>query len=238
MALRGGQRLGDRVDELRVVGDVLADPAVAAGRERPHPAALVDDVHREAVDLELAEHRRHRAEVALDARGPRVELLEGERVVEAEHPLQVLDRREHSGGLAADRLGRRVLADQLGVRRLERLELAEEGVVLGVGQGRGVVDVVARARRLDLLDQLAPARGDVGPGILLDRLGGRGLTSRHGGPPGRAARGRRRAGRAARRARGRGRSGRGRRWATRAPGGRSRRGRGRGAVRGGARPRR
>ena len=89
-----GQAVRDRVDRLDVGRDVLAGAAVAAGQGAHQPALLVEQVDRQAVDLELAQQGR----VPRARRGRRRacqagELLEGERVVEALHALEVVDRR-------------------------------------------------------------------------------------------------------------------------------------------------
>jgi hypothetical protein len=69
------------------------DPSVAAGRAAHQPAALVDQVDGQAVDLQLAQvGRAALADLAVDARGPAGQLLVAERVVEAEQPLEMLDR--------------------------------------------------------------------------------------------------------------------------------------------------
>ena len=91
------QPVRDALDRADVGRDVLADPAVAAGGAADQAAALVGQVDRDAVDLELAqelEGRRVRpADVARDPGVPGREVFGGERVVEAHHPLAVLDRR-------------------------------------------------------------------------------------------------------------------------------------------------
>ena len=225
------ERLGDRRDEARVVGDVLPHPTVTASRERDHAPLLVDDVHREAVDLELAQQLRHRTEILLDPTHPRRELLAAERVVETEQPLQVLHGGEHRRSLTTHRLRRRVSADQLGMLGLERLQLAEQRVVLRIGQGRVVLAVIAGACLLDRLDQLTPPRCGIGCGA---RLVTRGHVSAR--PP--AGHDRSHAPREVPRPRGRASTLPGRTWVRRAPGGRTTRASGRGDVQERARGRR
>ena len=101
------------------------------------------------------------AAVALEPRPPGFELLLGERVVEAEQPLGVLDGSELGRHGATDVLGRRVGGAQLGELVLERLELLHQRVELAVGDGRLVEHVVAPAVVLDRLGQ---------QGVLLARL--------------------------------------------------------------------
>ncbi len=62
----------DAVDVADVLGDVLADHPVAAGRRAGEPAVLVAEADREAVDLQLAQVVDLAAGVALDLRRPRV----------------------------------------------------------------------------------------------------------------------------------------------------------------------
>ena len=86
----------------------------------------------------------------LGAGRPLGELVGREHVVEAQHALGVLDGREE-GRLAATADGQRgaVLALQLGVCPLERLEPVHELVVLGVGDDHGVALVVRVACLID-----------------------------------------------------------------------------------------
>ena len=114
-------RCGHRVDRLDVGGDVLAGAAVAAGERPDQPAVLVEQVDRQPVDLELAQQVGLLDAVAAEPGVPRLELLVGERVVEALHPLQVVDRGELGRDRAADLLGRRVRRAQLGELLLELL---------------------------------------------------------------------------------------------------------------------
>ena len=117
-----GQPVRDGVDGLDVGGDVLAGAAVAAGERPDQPAALVEQVDGEAVDLELAQQRRRLDPVAAEPGVPGGELVVGERVVEALHPLEVVDGGELRRDRAADLLGRRVGRAQLGELLLELLE--------------------------------------------------------------------------------------------------------------------
>ncbi len=84
------------------------------------------------------------------------------------------DLGEARSGLAADTLRRGVGGLQLGVRRLEVDELAEEPVVLGVGDLRGVEHVVLARVVLELgAQRLRP----------LGRLRGHGVPGRSGHDP-------------------------------------------------------
>src|SRR5438309_9341696 len=69
----------------------------------------------------------------------------------------MLDRSESRGRRCADSLGRRLGSDELGMRRLERLQLAHEGVVRLVRDRRLIEDVVLVVRLLELLPKLGDA---------------------------------------------------------------------------------
>ena len=155
--------LGDRAD---VLGDVLARAPVAPGGG-PHVAAvLVADRDGQAVDLQLAHVAdlvgrlvvgggRRPGQPPVQPLDPGPQLVLAEHVVEAHHRHPVHDRGEHRGLRgAADLLGRRVGRDELGELLLERPQLADQLVVLGVADGRVVELVVAPVVLGDLRAQL------------------------------------------------------------------------------------
>ena len=154
----------DRADRAQVLGDVLADPAVAAGRAADQDAVLVDERHRQPVDLRLGRVAELRGgdveplEVVADPRLPGAQLLLAAGVGEREHRLEVLDLPEAVERRRADPLGRRVGGAQLGVLGLDRAQLVEQ-LVVGVVADLGFVeDVVEAVVVLELLAQLdAPA---------------------------------------------------------------------------------
>jgi hypothetical protein len=125
------QRQG--ADRPQVLGDVLADLAVAASRSAHEHAFLVHQLDREPVELGLG-HVRDALDLERLAH-PAVELahLVGlhERV-EGEHRPDVGDFLERGAQLAAHPLGRRVGGAQIRKLLLERLELPEQPVVLRV----------------------------------------------------------------------------------------------------------
>ena len=123
-----GQPLGHALDGADVVGHVLAGAPVTS-RQRPHEAALlVEEVDGESVDLELGEVVGARADLALDALGPGLELLEGEGVVEAQHALDVVDGLEAGRERGAPDVLRRALGRaQRRVLLLERVEAPDDG---------------------------------------------------------------------------------------------------------------
>ena len=139
------------------------------------PALLVDDRDGDAVDLELAQVARAGGALALDAGRPGRQLVAGEGVVQALHPLQVLDRRERRGEAAVDLLARRVGGDQGGVGRLQRLELAHQLVVLTVADQRLVEHVVGEGVPVELLGEIpvpgALVVGDLGDVLPVRRRG-------------------------------------------------------------------
>ena len=78
---------------------VRPSPRVAARVQR---AVAVDQADRHPVDLELAQVVRVVADLARTPAGPRRQLVRGEHVVQAQHPLEMLGRGE-AGGEAARR---------------------------------------------------------------------------------------------------------------------------------------
>ena len=108
-----GQPSRDRPSIVRTLA-VTSSPtrAVAAGGRPDQPAALVDQVQRQPVDLQLAQIAGLLdpllPQLANRPLRPAVQLLAAERVVQAQQPLQMLDRRERGRRRPADLLGRRV----------------------------------------------------------------------------------------------------------------------------------
>ena len=158
---------GNRRHGAHVRGHVLTDPAVATGGAAYEVAPLVGQRDRQAVDLRLADEGRPAlgGEEPLQARPPGEDLLERGDLVEAHHGRAVHRRREQRRGGDPDRLGRRVRLDELGMLLLEGEQLVLEGVVLGIGDVRGVLEVVLRVVALDE----APQLGDAGSRARLPR---------------------------------------------------------------------
>ncbi len=158
--------LGHSPDGAHVVGDVLARATVATGQRPNEPTLLVEQVHGETVDLQLGEEVGTGAHLTLDPLRPRPQLLEGERVVEAQHPLDMVDGLEAGRERRATDVLRRALGRaQRGPLLLELVETADERVVLTVADRRRVLDVVVELCRARLL-------GEVGP-LLVDLVGDR-----------------------------------------------------------------
>jgi hypothetical protein len=158
----------DALDRLDVVGDVLAGAPVAAGQGADQPAVLVQQVHREPVDLQLAE-----VVVAVGVRvprhpgGPGGQLLRAEAVVQAQHPLEVVDGLEVGGEhRTAHLLGRALGRAQRGVPLLEVAQPPNQRVVLPVADRRRVAHVVGELGGAGLLGEIGPlVAGVVGHGI-------------------------------------------------------------------------
>ena len=139
----------DRLDGAEVLGHVLADHAVAAGRAADELAVLVQQRDRDPVDLRLGDEPQlpgpdvELAQPVVQTRLPGPELLGAPGVAQREHRLQVANRLEPLDRLAAYPLGRRVRGAKLGMLRLQRPQLVEQGVV-GIVADLGIVeDVVA-----------------------------------------------------------------------------------------------
>ena len=155
-----GQLLRDFLDGQDVVGDVLAGVAVPAGGGPDQFAVAVEEVDRQAVDLEFREPGGTGAAVAqlgdacLGLGDPGLEFLEGKDVLEAVHPLQMFDGGKGGGHFAAHLLGGRIVGHQFGVHCFDRFEAPEEFVELGVRNGRRVLLVVGKAVFADLFHQV------------------------------------------------------------------------------------
>ena len=107
-----GEPVGHLLQGAHVERDVLAGAPVAAGERPGEHAVLVEQVDRQPVDLELAEvvHLPRRRPPGPPARPTRAASSLGERVVQAEHALEVVVRDEVGGEPAADLLRRRLRA--------------------------------------------------------------------------------------------------------------------------------
>lgn len=116
---------------------------------------------------------RRITDLGVDPTGPGAQFVRGKRIVEAEHPFQVVGGREVGREAGApDQLRGRVGRAQLRVLLLERLEASQQRVELGIGDDRCVAHVVAELVFADLVGQLAPLPQHVGrshPGRLSKR---------------------------------------------------------------------
>ena len=145
-------------DGLDVGRDVFADIAVAAGRPDPVATILVEEAHGQAIDLQLGDVLE--PDVSQRASHTLVEfanLIALEGVGEAQHRCAVGDLGKRVGRRLADPLRRRVRRHQLRVLCLQLDQLAEERVVLGVGDLGVVEHVILPVRAIDQRPQLEDA---------------------------------------------------------------------------------
>ncbi len=152
-----------------VSGHVLPGPPVAAGGRAHQKAVLVDEVDRQTVNLQFAQPGVHLGVTGGSGR-PGLEFGAGEDIVEREHPFQVLHRGEQGREGPGDLLGRRIRGAKLRVAGLDLRQLVHEPVVLGVGDGRGIQDVVAVGVLVQITGQLRRAGPHLGRN--LGNLGG------------------------------------------------------------------
>ncbi len=161
----------DHRDRAEVGGHVLTRGSIAARRALDEAAPLVAQRDGEPVDLELRHvlevfgrlGRCGQPEAAPHPGIERPELVVAEGVREREHRSPMPDLRERAARRHPDLLGRRVRGDQGREGGLERDQLPQERVVLGVGDLGRVVEVVALVRAAQRLRELAVAtRGRLG----------------------------------------------------------------------------
>jgi hypothetical protein len=172
-----GEPLRHGADREHGVRHVFPGLAVAPGRRLDQPTLLVAEVDGEAVELELGRVDDRRVAVGQAERAPHalVEALGAGRRriglgVDREHRHGVPHRSEPVEHRPDHALRGRIGDDEVGMRGLDRLELLEEEVVVGVGQRRRVQHVVGVRVTAQHLAQLH------GPGR---RLAGRqGLSRR------------------------------------------------------------
>ena len=127
---------------LDVLGDVVADVAVAAGERPDKQTLLVVEDHRNAVDLLLL----HEGERCLGPLHrlvhPGDDLVGAVGLVEGEHGYRMCDFREICSQIAADPVRRAGRAPELRMAVLDGLELIEESVVLQVAHDGAAIHVV------------------------------------------------------------------------------------------------
>ena len=131
-------RSGIDADRAQVLGHVLADPAVAAGRAADQDAVLIGERDRQAIDLRLGRVAELRGgdveplQVVGQAGLPGAQLLLVAGIAEREHLLGMLDLLEAVQRRRPDPLRWRVRRVQLGVLGLDRAQLIEQRVVFVV----------------------------------------------------------------------------------------------------------
>ena len=148
-------------------GNVLADRAVAARRRQHQHATLVAERTAEPVDLGLGGHRhgriRRQVEETLHPRHELFDLFDRERILQAEHRPRMGDLGEaRRGRRRAEPLRRRIRAHQLREALLQLAVLADQGVIIRVGNLRRVLVVIKLVVASNLLRQPHQAIGGVG----------------------------------------------------------------------------
>jgi len=158
-------RDGNPADGPHVGRDVLAGFAVAARAREHELPTVVDDLDTGSVELRLhAEYGRGPGrQPVVHTAHELLQLLFAVGVVEREHPHGMPDFGSSRAWLAGDTLGGRLRGHELRVSGLERAQLAQQRVELGVGDARIVEHVVPVVVGLDLTDEC---------GVLLGRGGG------------------------------------------------------------------
>ena len=144
--------------------DVLAGLAVAARRRLHQLSGLVAQVDGEAVELHLGRvlDRWVRLVQAERLAHARVELLRPSRAsvgfgIDRQHRHDMAHRLQPFEHGTDNALRRRVGRHQLRMRRLDTLQLLEQGVVVGVGNFRRIERVVGAGVMQKLLAQLRRA---------------------------------------------------------------------------------
>ena len=163
---RLGQVHGNILDGAHVERHVLARGAIAACSCTYEGAVLVGKGHAQAVDLELAGiGDATGAERILGALEPRVELVQVHGIVHGIHACHVRYRRKLLAHVAAHALGIAVGRHQVGIGRLELLQLNEHFVEGGVRDLGCIEHVVAIGVVIELVAQLGRARCRLGMGV-------------------------------------------------------------------------
>ena len=168
---RLGQVHGHILDGTDVERHVLARGAIAARGGAHKGAVLVGKRHAQTVDLKLAGiGDAAGTERILGALEPCVELVQIHGIVHGIHARHMRDRRKLLAHVAAHALGIAVGRHQIGVGRLDLLQLNEHFVEGGVRDLGRIEHVVAVGVIIELVAQLGRARCRLGTGI--GRCGG------------------------------------------------------------------
>ena len=157
---------GHILDGTHVERHVLARCAIATCGGAHEGSVLVGKRHAQAVDLKLAGiGDATGTERILGALEPRVELVQVHGIVHRIHARHVRDRRKLLAHVAAHALGIAVGRYQIGVGRLDFLQLNEHFVEGGVRDLGCVEHVVAVRVVIELVAQLGRTRCRLGTGI-------------------------------------------------------------------------
>ena len=161
-----GQVHGHILDGTHVERHVLARDAVAARCRAHEGSVLVGKRDAQAVNLKLAGiGDAAGTERILGALEPRVEFVQIHGIVHGIHARHVRDRRKLLAHVAAHALGIAVGRHQVGIGRLDLLQLNEHFVEGGVRDLGRVEHVVAIGVVIELVAQLSRARGGLGMGV-------------------------------------------------------------------------
>ena len=168
---RLGQVHGHILDGAHVERHVLARGAIATCGRTYEGAVLVGKGHAQAVDLKLAGiGDATGTERILSALKPCVELVQVHGIVHGIHACHVRDRRKLLAHVAAHALGIAVGRHQIGISRLNFLQLNEHFVKGGIRDLGRIEHVVAIGVVIELVAQLGRARCRPGTGV--GRCGG------------------------------------------------------------------
>ena len=163
---RLGQVHGHVLDGAHVERHILARGAIAARGRAHEGAVLVGKRHTQAVDLELAGiGDAAGTKCVLGALEPCVEFIKIHGVVHGIHSCHVRDRRKLLAHVAAYALGIAVGRHQIGIGRLDLLQLNEHFVEGGVRNLGRVEHVVSVGMVVELVAQLSRARCRLGAGV-------------------------------------------------------------------------
>ena len=168
---RLGQMHGHILDSAHVERYVLARGAVAARGGAHKGAVLVGKRHAQTVDLKLAGiSDATGTKRILSALEPRVEFVQIHGIVHRIHACHVRDRRKLLAHIAAHALGIAVGRHQIGISRLNFLQLNEHFVKGGIRDLGRIEHVVAIGVVIELVAQLGRTRCRLGTGV--GRCGG------------------------------------------------------------------
>ena len=163
---RLGQMHGHILDSAHVERYVLARGAVAARGGAHKGAVLVGKRHAQTVDLKLAGiSDATGTKRILSALEPRVEFVQIHGIVHRIHACHVRDRRKLLAHVAAHALGIAVGCHQVGVGRLDLLQLNEHFVKGGIRDLGRIEHVVAIGVVIELVAQLGRTRCRLGTGV-------------------------------------------------------------------------
>ena len=164
---RLGQVHGHILDGAHVERHILARGAIATCGRTYEGAVLVGKGHAQTVDLKLAGiGDAAGTERILGALEPRVEFVQIHGIIHGIHACHVRDRRKLLAHVAAHALGIAVGRHQIGIGRLDFLQLNEHFVEGGVRDLGRIEHVVAIGVVIELVAQLGRTRCRLGTGIV------------------------------------------------------------------------